>query len=89
MDQIEMEERLIPNFSVKEFASFLAERFEECVSQQFEENKICGSIFLKLTEDQIGRMVDCIGDLVELQSLQSRVKEMLGTAISKVYLVLF
>ena len=79
-----MEEYLIPNFSIKELASFLAERFDETLANEFEKNKISGPVFLKLTENQIGRMVPAIGDVVELQSLQRRVQEVAASAGTQV-----
>ena len=71
-----MEEKLIPTFSVREFSDFLAENFDDEVADSFKQNKISGSLFLKLSEDQLGRMVQAIGDVVNLTSLQSRIKEM-------------
>lgn len=68
-----MEETLIPNFSVTEFAAFLATRFNLDIAEEFERNKMSGSVFLKLSENQIEKMVPAIGDIVELQSLQSRI----------------
>lgn len=70
-----MEEKLIPTFSVEEFSSFLAEGFDEDVADTFEKNKISGSLFLKLSEDQLGRMVEAIGDVVNLKLLQGRVQD--------------
>ena len=66
-------EELIPTFSVKELSEFLAVHFNVEIADSFE-NKISGPLFLKLSEDQIGRMVEAIGDIVELQSLQSKVQ---------------
>ncbi len=40
----------------------------------FEKNKTSGSVFFKLSETQIGRMVEAMGD-IELQSLQCRIHE--------------
>lgn len=70
-----MEEKLIPEFSVKEFCNFLAKKFDKEIADTFEKNKISGSIFLKLSENQLERMVEAMGDVVSLQSLQSRVKD--------------
>ena len=70
-----MEEELIPNFSVQEFSSFLAEKFDEGIAAEFEKNKISGPLFLNLTENHLGKMVSAIGDIVELKLLQCRVKE--------------
>ena len=41
---------LIPSFSVREFADYLAEHFDQDVADAFEKNEISGSSFLKLTE---------------------------------------
>ena len=70
-----MEEKLIPSYSFREFSEYLANYFDQEVANAFEKNKISGSSFLKLSESQLGRMVEAIGDIVELQSLQSRVHE--------------
>ena len=68
-----MEESLIPAYSVRELSDYLYEHFDRDVSEAFERNKISGSSFLKLSESQLGRMLEAIGDIVELQSLQCRV----------------
>ena len=68
-----MAEQEIPEFSVQELGDFLADRFSESISEEFVKNKISGSVFLKLTESQLEKMVTAIGDVVELQSLQKRV----------------
>ena len=46
----------------------------------FEKNKISGSVFLKLSETQIGRMVEAMGD-IELQSLQCRIIHEAGVEV--------
>ena len=62
-------------FSTDELCSFLAETFDEDVTESFRKNKITGSTFMKLSEQQIEKMVTAIGDVVELRALQSRVKK--------------
>ena len=47
-------------------------REDEEVSAAFKKNKISGSVFLRLSEGQLGRMVEAIGDVVELQALLKR-----------------
>ena len=65
----------ISTYSVGEFSDYLLEHFDPEVAAVFEKNKISGSSFMKLSENQIGRMVEAIGDIVELQSLQYRILE--------------
>ena len=67
-------EELIPTYSVKEFADYLADHFNAEIADSFEKNKISGRLFLKISEAQIEKMVEALGDVVELQSLQSRVQ---------------
>ena len=61
---------------VTQFCDYIAENFDEEVSDSFKRNKISGSVFLRLSEGQLGRMVEAIGDVVELQSLQSKVTKL-------------
>lgn len=82
-----MDEQLIPNFSVQEFVSFVAENYDQEIAAEFEINKISGRIFMKLSEDQLGKMVPAIGDVIELQSLQCRLKEM-STQPTQVHIAL-
>ena len=77
-------EELIPTLSVKEFGDYLADHFGKDIAASFEKNKISGSLFLKLKEAQIGKMVEAIGDIVELQELQSKVQVIV---LNKVYIV--
>jgi hypothetical protein len=70
-----MDEQLVPNLSVDEFASFVGETY--------------GLISLRLTRSldvfslklQLGTMSSAIGDVIELQSLQGRLKEMSSLAV--------
>ena len=55
-----MEEKLIPSYSVRGFSEYLANYFDQEVANAFEKNKISGSSFLKLSESQLGRMVEAI-----------------------------
>ena len=55
----------------------------ESISEEFVKNKISGSVFLKLTESQLEKMVTAIGDIVELQSLQERVNNSSTAMVSK------
>lgn len=65
----------ISTYSVGEFSEYLAKHFDQEVVSAFEKNKISGSLFLRLSESQIGRMVEAIGDVVELQTLQYKILE--------------
>ena len=65
----------IPTLSVLEFCDFIAERFDDDIADAFRANKIAGSTFLKLSDDHMGKMVAAIGDVIELQALQSKVLE--------------
>ena len=67
-----IDEKVIPKLDVNNFCEFLKTRFDEDVSESFRANKISGDCFLKLTEEQIGKMVTAVGDIVELMALQSR-----------------
>lgn len=72
-------EKRIPSLNVFEFCDFLPPRFDEVVTESFRMNKISGHCFMKLSEQQIGRIVTAmIGDVVELMDLQSRVIKLLN-----------
>ena len=71
-------EKRIPSLNVFEFCDFLSTRFDEVVTESFRMNKISGHCFMKLSEQQMGRMVTAIGDVVELLELQSRVIKLLN-----------
>ena len=66
---------------VNQFCEFIAKSFDEEVSAAFKKNKISGSVFLRLSEGQLGRMVEAIGDVVELQELQSKVTKLKVTVL--------
>lgn len=78
MNHRDMDERNIPELSVHDFCEFLSKDFDDEVVESFRRNKISGGNFLKLTEEQLGKIVSAIGDLVELQSLQHRIKKALN-----------
>ena len=71
-------EKRIPSLNVFEFCDFLSTRFEEDIVELFRMNKVSGRCFMKLTEQQMGRIVTAIGDVVELMDLQSRVIKLLN-----------
>ncbi len=71
-------EKAIPKLTVDELGQFLSSNFDADVIDSLRANKVSGGIFMKLTEQQIGRMVTAIGDVVELMALQSRVTKMLN-----------
>ena len=71
-------EKRIPSLNVFEFCDFLSTRFDEVVTESFRMNKISGHCFMKLSEQQMGRIVTAIGDVVELLDLQSRVIKLLN-----------
>ena len=71
-------EKRIPSLNVFEFCDFLSTRFDEVVTESFRMNKIGGHCFMKLSEQQMGRIVTAIGDVVELLDLQSRVIKLLN-----------
>ena len=48
------------------FMAVLSTRFDEVVTESFRMNKISGHCFMKLSEQQMGRIVTAIGDVVEL-----------------------
>ena len=58
------------SLSVCEFAEFLGTKFDEDVVEAFRRNKISGSIFQLMSEEQITSLVTAIGDIIELQQLQ-------------------
>ena len=58
------------SLSVCEFAEFLGTKFDEEVVEAFRRNKISGSIFQLMSEEQITSLVTAIGDIIELQQLQ-------------------
>ena len=60
--------------SVAEFSEYLLNKFDEDVVNIIKNNKISGSIFLKLTECQLEQMIPAIGDVVELMGLQEELK---------------
>lgn len=60
-------------FSVEQFSEYLAVKFDNDVVESFRANKISGSIFLQLSEEQIGKLVSAIGDVVEISNLQAKV----------------
>ena len=72
---MEDQEKQLPNFSVKELSDFLTKAFNQDIADSFEKNKISGPLFLKLSENQFGKIVEAIGDVIELQSLQYRVQD--------------
>ena len=65
--KMEDQEKPLPNFSVKELSDFLAKAFNQDIADSFEKNKISGPLFLKLSENQFGKIVEAIGDVIELQ----------------------
>ncbi len=71
-------EKTIPKFTVDELGEFLSSKFDDDVIESLHANKVSGGTSMKLTEQQIGRMVTAIGDVVELMALQSRVTKMLN-----------
>lgn len=65
----------ISKLSIDDFCDFLSQiSFDEDVIELFRKNKISGWSFMKLTEQQLEKLVTAIGDVVELQALQTRVK---------------
>ena len=56
--------------SVSEFSEFLATKFDDDIVQAFEKNKISASVFLLMTDNQIGSLVPAIGDVILLHQLQ-------------------
>ena len=77
-------EESIPKMSVEEFCEYLSVKFEEDVIESLRKNKISGKSFMKLSEQQLERLVVAIGDVVELQALQTRVKRKLNPLAEQV-----
>ena len=69
-------EESVPGMSVDEFCDFLSTKFDDDVVTTFRENKISGASFTKLSERQLEKLVTAMGDVVELQALQEKVKKM-------------
>ena len=46
-------------------------KFDKDVVESFRVNKISGSVFLQLSEEQIGKMVKAIEDVVQLLNLKT------------------
>ena len=61
----------IKKYNVEQFGEYLATKFDKDVVESFRVNKISGSVFLQLSEEQIGNMVKSIGDVVQLLNLKT------------------
>jgi len=61
----------IKKYNVEQFCEYLAMKFDKDVVESFRVNKISGSVFLQLSEEQIGKMVKAIGDVVQLLNLKT------------------
>ena len=63
----------VTELNVHQFCEYLAAKFDTDVVESFRSNKISGSIFLRLSEEQLGKMVTAIGDVVQLSTLQAKI----------------
>lgn len=65
----------VVKYSVKELGAFLASKLDgkvdspESVQQKFEENKITGLTFMKLTKDELGELLPVLGERKEVQQI--------------------
>lgn len=51
-----------------EFCTYLEDKkFDEDIIQRFSKNKICGSTFLSLTEDDLKELLPVIGERVRVR----------------------
>lgn len=63
----------LSSFSIEELYDYLLIKFDEDVARTFRMNKIGGPQFMKLSPLHFNQLVPAIGDVVDLQSLQSEV----------------
>ena len=61
----------IKKYNVEQFCEYLAMKFDKDMVESFRFNKISGSVFLQLSEEQIGKMFKAIGDVVQLLNLKT------------------
>lgn len=67
----------VVSFSFEEMASYVKEKLPStansaAISAQFVSNRISGSIFLELTEEDLREMIPCLGDRKIVKKLQDQ-----------------
>ena len=77
------------NPEVKEVESltvseFLETKVDQEVVETLEKNKISGSIFLLMSDQQLSSLVPAIGDLISLQQLQPACRKTPPTCVTPV-----
>ena len=66
----------ICSMDIIEFCTYLADKnFDEDIVQKFSKNKICGSTFLNLTEDDLKDLLPVIGERVRVRQLLKEAKQ--------------
>ena len=65
----------VPSMNITEFCEFLGSKFDLDVVAVFEKNKISGSLFMLMSEEQIKSQVSAIGDHIMLQQLQTAYRQ--------------
>ena len=69
----------VSEMTVSEFNDFLMkEGFHEDVVSSFSDNRICGTSFCDLTEDDLKELLPVIGDRARVRRLLQDVKEVAG-----------
>ena len=66
--------KLIPNFCIQDCTGISWKSLMMMLHLLLEGSRNAGSHFLKLSEEQISKMVPAIGDIVDLQTLQGVVR---------------
>lgn len=69
----------LSTMSVSQLSTFISTKLDEEVGEMFLKNKISGSIFLLMSEEQIAQLVPAIGDVIMLQQLQTTYKTPTGS----------
>jgi hypothetical protein len=74
----------LSNLSTEEFADYLEKEYDDEVSEIFKKNKIDGSVFMLMNENQLSALVPAVGDVIRFQELQKHVKKLNGTPLTPV-----
>ena len=73
---------LIKELNREDFGDFLLEKgVDQEVASLFVSNRISGSVFLKLTEDELKELIPTIGDRILVKELLKEVSQVLITCV--------
>ena len=74
MESLETVERM----NISEFGRYLAEEgIHKDIIVAFAANRICGSTFLKLNEEDLKELIPLIGDRIRVRELQNKAREVI------------